>query len=71
MHSQGSSDNFHQHFKSENNFIYEALNDHFLIQLYMLPTRENNILDLVITTVPEHVKITNANVASHSHLIIV
>ena len=37
----------------------EVLNDHFLTQANHFPTRGNNILDLVITSVPEHITITN------------
>ena len=37
----------------------ETLNDHFLTQVNTSPTRDQNILDLIITTVPEYVKITD------------
>ena len=37
----------------------ETLNDHFLTQVNTSPTREQNILDLIITAVPEYVKITD------------
>ena len=36
----------------------EALNDHFLTQINHTPTRGSNILDLVITSAPEHTKVT-------------
>ena len=42
---------------SENAFI-ELLNDHFMVQLNNTATRENNILDLVITNIPELVNIS-------------
>jgi hypothetical protein len=32
----------------------EALNDHYLIQLNCTPTRDNSVLDLVITSAPDH-----------------
>ena len=35
-----------------------ALHDHFLMQINNSPTRGNNILDLVITSAPEHTKVT-------------
>ena len=35
----------------------DTLNDHF--QVNTSPTRNNNILDFIITTVPEHAKITD------------
>ncbi len=41
---------------SENAFI-ELLNDHFMVQLNNAATRENKILDLVITNIPELVNI--------------
>ena len=37
----------------------ETLNDHFLTQVNTSPTRDQNILDLIIATVPEYVKITD------------
>ena len=37
----------------------ETLNDHFLTQVNTSPTCDQNILDLIITTVPEYVKITD------------
>jgi hypothetical protein len=42
---------------SENAFI-ELLNDYFMVQLNNTATRENNVLDLVITNIPELVKIS-------------
>jgi hypothetical protein len=36
----------------------EVLNDHFVTQVNNFPTRADNILDLLITSVPEHVTIT-------------
>ena len=42
---------------SENAFI-ELLNDHFMVQLNNTEIRENNILDLVITNIPELVNIS-------------
>ena len=36
----------------------EALHDHFLTQINHAPTRGSNILDLVITSAPEHTKVT-------------
>ena len=42
---------------NEQNFE-EMLNDHFLFQLNNTPTCGNNILDLVITSVPDHVHLT-------------
>ena len=36
----------------------EMLNDHFLCQLNHTPTRCNNVLDLVITIVPNHIRLT-------------
>ena len=36
----------------------EALHDHFLTQINHTPTRGSNILDLVITSAPEHTKVT-------------
>ena len=36
----------------------EALHDHFLMQINNTPTRGCNILDLVITSSPEHTKKT-------------
>ena len=36
----------------------EALHDHFLTQINYTPTRGSNILDLVITSAPEHTKVT-------------
>jgi hypothetical protein len=44
---------------STSNSFIEALNDHFLTQINSIPTRDNNILDLIITNVPEHVNITD------------
>ena len=42
---------------NELSFI-EALHDHFLTQINNSPTRGSNILDLVITSAPEHTKVT-------------
>ena len=42
-----------------NNSYIEALNDHFLTQINNIPTRNDNILDLIITNVPKHVTILN------------
>ena len=42
---------------NEQNFE-EMLNDHFLFQLNNTPTSGNNILDLIITSVPDHVHLT-------------
>ena len=42
-----------------NDSFVETLNDHFLTQVNKSPTRDNNILDLIITTVPEKVNITD------------
>lgn len=36
----------------------DILNDHFLTRLNTIPTRGNNILDLVITSVPDQVNVT-------------
>ena len=36
----------------------EALHDHFLTQINNTPTRGSNILDLVIISAPEHIKVT-------------
>ena len=36
----------------------EALHDHFLTQINHTPTRGSNILDLVVTSAPEHTKVT-------------
>ena len=36
----------------------EALHDQFLTQINNTPTRGSNILDLVITSAPEHTKVT-------------
>ena len=36
----------------------EALHDHFLMQINNTPTRGSNILDLVIISAPEHIKVT-------------
>ena len=38
----------------------EALHDHFLTQTNHTPTRGSNILDLVIRSAPEHIKVTEA-----------
>ena len=35
----------------------EALHDHFLTQINNTPTRGSNILDLVVTSAPEHTKV--------------
>ena len=44
---------------SVNDLLFvEMLNDHFLCQLNNTPTRGNNVLDLVITSVPNHVRLT-------------
>ena len=37
----------------------EALHDHFLTQINNTPTRGSNILDLVVTSAPEHTKVTD------------
>ena len=37
----------------------DSLNDHFLTQLNRKPTRDNNILDLVITNTPDHISVTD------------
>ena len=37
----------------------EALHDHFLTQINNTPTRGSNILDLVITSAPEHTRVTD------------
>ena len=42
---------------SEQTFV-DILNDHFLTQLNTIPTRGNNILDLMITSVPDQVSVT-------------
>ena len=36
----------------------EALHDHFLTQINNTPTRGSSILDLVVTSAPEHTKVT-------------
>ena len=36
----------------------DILNDHFLTRLNTIPKRGNNILDLVITSVPDQVNVT-------------
>ena len=36
----------------------KALHDHFLTQINNTPTRGSNILDLEITSAPEHTKVT-------------
>lgn len=38
--------------------LVDILNDHFLTRLNTIPTRGNNILDLVITSVPDQVNVT-------------
>ena len=35
----------------------EILNDHFLAQLNLIPTRHDRVLDLVITNVPDRVRV--------------
>ena len=35
----------------------EILNDHFLTQLNLIPTRHDRVLDLVITNVPDRVRV--------------
>ena len=40
------------------NMFVELLHDHFLEQLYIAPTRGNNMLDLVLTNIPNKVNIT-------------
>ena len=35
----------------------EILNDHFLTQLNFIPTRRDRVLDLVITNVPDRVRV--------------
>ena len=47
----------------------EILNDHFLTQVNTSPTRVNNILDFIITTVPEYVMITDVETTDHSVII--
>ena len=37
----------------------EALHDHFLTQINNTPTGGSNILDLVITSAPEHTRVTD------------
>ena len=44
--------------KTNGHPFIEVLNDHFLTQVNNFPTRGDNILDLQITSVPEHVTIT-------------
>jgi hypothetical protein len=44
--------------KTNGHPLIEVLNDHFLTQVNNFPTRGDNILDLLITSVPEHVIIT-------------
>ena len=44
--------------KTNGHPFIEVLNDHFLTQVNNFPTRGDNILDLLITSVPEHVTIT-------------
>ena len=39
-------------------FFVQMLNDHYLSQLNYIPSRGNNILDLVITNVPDNVNLT-------------
>ena len=46
--------------------VIEALNDHFLTQINNIPTRNDNILDLIITNVPEHVNITDVETPSNA-----
>ena len=41
---------------NEVNFI-ETLNDYYLTQVNIIPTRGNNVLDLVITSTPELVEV--------------
>lgn len=41
----------------------DTLNDNFLTQINNTPTRSNNILDLIITNIPEHVTITDVESA--------
>ena len=41
---------------NENSFV-ELLNDYSMVQLNDTPTRDNNVLDLVLTNIPELVKI--------------
>ena len=42
---------------NEMSFV-DALHDHYLSQIINIPTRGSNILDLVITSVPDHVSVT-------------
>ena len=42
---------------NEQTFI-NILNDHFLTQHNTIPTRGNNVLDLVISSVPDQVSVT-------------
>ena len=51
---------------SESNSFIKALNDHFLTQINNIPTRNDNILDLIITNVPEHVNITDVETPSNA-----
>ena len=44
--------------KTNGHPFIEVLNDHFVTQVNNFPTRGDNILDLLITSVPEHVTIT-------------
>ena len=39
-------------------FFVQMLNDHYLSQLNQIPSRGNNILDLVITNVPDNLNLT-------------
>ena len=51
------------------NSLVKLLNDFFLEQLNTIPTRGENILDLVITSVPEQVKICESLKPSDSGLL--
>ena len=51
---------------STSNSFIEALNDHFLTQINNIPTRNDNIRDLIITNVPEHVNITDVEMPSNA-----
>ena len=42
---------------NENTFV-RVLDDHFLEQINKFPTRENNILDLVISSIPNNITVS-------------
>lgn len=46
----------------------DILNDHFLTQLNTIPKRGNNILDLVITGIPDQVNVTEVVKAIHADM---